>query len=537
MGIQKCLEAICEFSSSGGSLPTVQSIADMLALNTTITNIVIVERYYADKPYGGGGIFKFDASIDKTTADGGVTFDPSVSLDLQGTGSGTGCWMRIVTDKLTGDDFGMLFEDLSIVTETPVVATAQLQRYINSGFEVNLERPYKIDDTITLKQTSVVKIKNALKQINPAKMMFTNDISETFQGILVCEDDGYVMSDATATKIALIHTPNNSTIDLKIVGDFTATSCVVLAADVAVNSQSDIESLANITENTVSVLVDGDVNEALLIDASSSNGWAYNNYIKHVSCQKTTHASLVFRGKCFSNNVSKVFGYGAADNTFGVAFEDNIADTDYGIYGNIVESIYFWNSAQFSGVAAAYFGENSKDNKISALLDGGVLTHVAHANAISYSVDMISNSDNDPHTVTSSHMTLKNKMMTATGFNSSGRDEVDFPLSAVIKIFTPMNFFTFEVLTDSGYYAKFVVNSENAFQNTTAWTLRKIEGDAEIVASGSIAELVNPPADVLTIQLDANRNLYISNGLTGTLSVAYTMLSCASNGIGLSQVS
>lgn len=71
---------------------------------------VNVQGYYAQND-GGGGIFNWDSTINKNTANGGTIIDPSVSLALQGTGVGNGCWIRQYSGAVNVKWFGAKDDD------------------------------------------------------------------------------------------------------------------------------------------------------------------------------------------------------------------------------------------------------------------------------------------------------------------------------------------------------------------------------------------------------------------------------------------
>ena len=55
---------------------------------------------------GLGDAFQYDSSVDRTTANEGLVIDPTVPLGSQGTGSGTGCWVRRYNGSINVKWFG-----------------------------------------------------------------------------------------------------------------------------------------------------------------------------------------------------------------------------------------------------------------------------------------------------------------------------------------------------------------------------------------------------------------------------------------------
>jgi len=69
------------------------TMTDLLSVDTSVTFSVNVKGYHAEND-GGGGLFNYDSTIDKSTANGGTIIDPGQTLANQGNGVGLGCWVR-----------------------------------------------------------------------------------------------------------------------------------------------------------------------------------------------------------------------------------------------------------------------------------------------------------------------------------------------------------------------------------------------------------------------------------------------------------
>lgn len=72
----------------------LDNITTMFALDIVDKQTTVMVKGYEAINDGGGGLFNYDSTIDKSTANGGNIFDPSQSLETQGAGTGTGCWIR-----------------------------------------------------------------------------------------------------------------------------------------------------------------------------------------------------------------------------------------------------------------------------------------------------------------------------------------------------------------------------------------------------------------------------------------------------------
>jgi len=89
-----------------GLTSSVDTIGDLIGLDeATTTEELEVYGYYA-KGDGVGGLFIWDSTANKPDANGGTIIDPSVSLANQGTGIGTGCWMRQYSGAINIKWFG-----------------------------------------------------------------------------------------------------------------------------------------------------------------------------------------------------------------------------------------------------------------------------------------------------------------------------------------------------------------------------------------------------------------------------------------------
>jgi len=97
--------------TNGDRVLNIVSFVDLQLVDPAYaTKIELTELYTGVSE--SGGVFWYDATVDKSTADAIDIIDPSVSLALQGTGVGLGCWIRstaikhlLVADAITA--FGM----------------------------------------------------------------------------------------------------------------------------------------------------------------------------------------------------------------------------------------------------------------------------------------------------------------------------------------------------------------------------------------------------------------------------------------------
>jgi hypothetical protein len=76
-----------------GLVKDVDSFTDLQSIDVSLFTSVHLKELHTDIPESGG-LFIYDSTVDKSTANAGTIIDPSVSLANQGTGSGLGCWVR-----------------------------------------------------------------------------------------------------------------------------------------------------------------------------------------------------------------------------------------------------------------------------------------------------------------------------------------------------------------------------------------------------------------------------------------------------------
>jgi len=86
-------------------IANVPNFIALQAVTTTYTTKVNLTELHVGIPESGG-VFTWDSTANKSTANAGTIIDPSVSLALQGTGVGLGCWVRQDLSKVTPIYFG-----------------------------------------------------------------------------------------------------------------------------------------------------------------------------------------------------------------------------------------------------------------------------------------------------------------------------------------------------------------------------------------------------------------------------------------------
>ncbi len=509
MGIQKCLEAICEASGGDGSgLYSVESINDLLLVNTTLVKDVNVKRYYADQYYFGGGTFTYDDTLNKSLADGGEYFDPSVDLVSQGTGVGTGLWVRVDTSILTGDEYGL---------KPGVACDVELQRYINSQENVILNRAYIVNDKLTLKNDTNLIVNGSLSSTSTSKMLLENDIANGFRGSIITKGDGYLANSFAGGTSIVLHSANASVIDFMFRG--TPENVLHIIGDAQSNSANDFDELSNVSANDIRrVIVQGEVTNGVILEGVDTAGWIFNNTIGMIKCGNIKNASLCFRGRCNSNTASEVYGYPIVSGAFTVKFEDAPA-ADW-ILANTIDKSYAWNNSYVANAGCAYFGAFTHNNSVGCYKDYNLTDIVAHDNCISFNADitsMVFDADGIQN-----YSKVRQITDTKTSYNSNGIDSIDMAPSDVHVIKMNLSFCLVEFITSAGDYGKFFFNLTNAKYNDTEIFIKKIEGDAIYVENNVVAPLTGDTnAGSITIGVDNDHNIYIDNGSGVDKSFAY----------------
>ena len=109
------------------------NMTDLLSVNV-LTYETINVRGYHTKNDGGGGLFNYDSTIDKSTANGGTILDPSQTLANQGSGSGLGCWVRQYSGTINVKWFGAI--DDKSTDNTDIVRDTINAGYVEGGKEI-----------------------------------------------------------------------------------------------------------------------------------------------------------------------------------------------------------------------------------------------------------------------------------------------------------------------------------------------------------------------------------------------------------------
>ena len=144
-----------EWYNIGSIIVTKNTMLEVESIEDLVSQIEVVDisasvnvRGYYTSNDSGGGIFNYDATIDKSTANGGTILDPSQTLANQGNGVGSGCWVRQYSGAVSSSWFGCL---TSIATNETIINSI-----ISLGFkEIEVDKVYPISGKITLNVSDV----------------------------------------------------------------------------------------------------------------------------------------------------------------------------------------------------------------------------------------------------------------------------------------------------------------------------------------------------------------------------------------------
>jgi len=128
-----------------GLTSSVDTIGDLIGLDEATTTEELEVYGYHEKGDNSGGLFIWDSTASKADANGGTIVDPTVSLANQGTGVGTGCWIRQYSGAVNVKWFGAKGDELND-------DTASIQKTLDSNPEEYITsdkyKTYRITDTL-----------------------------------------------------------------------------------------------------------------------------------------------------------------------------------------------------------------------------------------------------------------------------------------------------------------------------------------------------------------------------------------------------
>jgi len=95
-------------NAEAGLASSIDTVGDLIGLDEeTTTGELDVYGYYTSGD-SAGGLFVWDSTTSKADANAGTIIDPSVPLANQGTGIGTGCWIRQYDGDIKLEYFGIV---------------------------------------------------------------------------------------------------------------------------------------------------------------------------------------------------------------------------------------------------------------------------------------------------------------------------------------------------------------------------------------------------------------------------------------------
>jgi len=147
-------------NAEAGLASSVDTIGDLIGLDeaTTIEELEVY-GYYA-KGDGAGGLFIWDSTTIKANANAGTIIDPSVSLANQGTGVGTGCWIKQYSGIVNIKWFGAVGDGTTNDTDSFVKAVNEGSIFIPKG-------DYVIGEVVVPEDCSIIGENQNLVRILP----------------------------------------------------------------------------------------------------------------------------------------------------------------------------------------------------------------------------------------------------------------------------------------------------------------------------------------------------------------------------------
>ena len=139
---------ILRFKNVTGGL---DNVTELLSFPEAVDGTSVNVRGYTLNNDGGGDVFNWDSTVDKSTADAGNIFDPGQTLVNQGNGTGNGCWVRQGIGPVNPKQFGAK-GDWDHTLQTGTDDTIAIQNTINSldeGGDIDVSKGlYRTTSTI-----------------------------------------------------------------------------------------------------------------------------------------------------------------------------------------------------------------------------------------------------------------------------------------------------------------------------------------------------------------------------------------------------
>jgi len=127
----------------------VSTMEDILTTSYTTYSTVNIRGYHSEND-GGGGLFNWNSSMNKSNANGGTIIDPSVSLANQGTGVGTGCWIRqnigLIDPKWFGATGDGVTDDSISMNKALSVGDAKARKGVYLCHNLNISYDFDMDE-------------------------------------------------------------------------------------------------------------------------------------------------------------------------------------------------------------------------------------------------------------------------------------------------------------------------------------------------------------------------------------------------------
>ncbi len=139
------------------SIFPASTMTDLLAVDKSIYKSVNVKGYHAEND-GGGDIFNWDSSVDKSTANAGTIIDPDQTLANQGNGSGLGCWARQYVGAIHSKWYAIKGDGSDEVSELTSFFAAKGELILNKGtYGITTPLSLLSDTNLTFEEGAEIK--------------------------------------------------------------------------------------------------------------------------------------------------------------------------------------------------------------------------------------------------------------------------------------------------------------------------------------------------------------------------------------------
>jgi hypothetical protein len=554
------------------------SISDLIGFEDAEDGTSVNVQGYAAENDGGGGIFNWDASVNKNTANGVTVIDPSVSLANQGTGVGTGCWMRQYSDmidiKWAGAQGGAV-DDIDAFI-----------RAIDTGEHISIAN----DNTYVLTATTSAQVKKLMQMLNRVHVFCDSvtitlpvgehAIDETIEmrgtNIDRISFEGSLGASKTPTAVSIVSNGSGDHDVTFTVADSTGVASgdyVRISGLTSTGAGQSLEGTWKVTGTTGTTIVVKNTNQLASIGATVTDGFIqkYNSVMKW-SSMSTDDAMIVypFRGSkfdsvCFAGDgtgdtVGMLLWYGAGIEftSSTVGFHGFSSHGLYAIYDGFASAqgvhcsamgesgFYALNGSTFQTVSAVATGNGSKGFLCSGSFVAGSSMNLSGntdgyfagdgASGIAQNMTLHYNSSNGARVTEDAYIDASGASTTVVGNGTAGfRTELggkiygasvtvtghtyDIYLVDDSTIFGGIAYTTSSIASTAKINDDFAAGITINGIHVDMYTATKVHNFGTVPANSQLTTTITVPGAVATDGLAFNHNSTVPNGITITASI------------------